>query len=350
MKYSDYVNLKLQNFSKDELTNFSINQINFGDTTGYIPRESENLNKKRSGDRRRQNNLGPKPMNETQKALSSASKSAVDSLSKQQSSSSKSNSFDEKASLKSTTPNQQKNSNVSTNKATSQQNKQSTTQTSGTKSESKPESKSEVKTETKQAETSPSTTVTTQPKQDTPKESTTTETNKTESATSNDNDKVEESRTVKNWHGANVEFEKRGGKWYRKGTQEEVTKDGKWRSYFDEKNGVKDVRPGNQNKGTNSGTNTGAKKVATKQSTGKSNVDTKNVTLDPKLVEAAKNMKGKDQSDIDAEVKRFMSGQISQLKLWLDSKMINQAEYNDRIKLTNERAKLYRAELEKNLK
>lgn len=347
MKYSDYVKLKLQNFSRNELTNFSISQINFGNTTGYLKRIAKNPSEQNSQDKPKtqeppkkqeqpkktestkpqvatKTSESPKTQSnpqqsDTNKTLSDISKNAVSGLDKQLSSSSKSGSFDEKAVMAEQT---KKVAQPSQNNQQNQQQTQAPQQNN--------------KTETKKAETSPSTPQSQSPTKD---------------------NKVESTRTVKNWNGDDVEFEKRGGKWYRKGTQEEVGKTGKWRSYFDEKNGVKDVRPNNKSaNGTNTGTNTNTstsnktKTAGNKQAKGKSNVDVKNATLDPKLVEAAKNMKGKDQSDVDAEVKRFVSGQVEQLSKMLNSKMISQAEYNDRLKLTTERAKLYKAELEKNLK
>lgn len=69
-----------------------------------------------------------------------------------------------------------------------------------------------------------------------------TATNKPTNTTNTTSNPPTEKKTVKNWYGSNVDFEKRDGKWYRSGTNEEVSKTGKWKSYFDEKSGVKNVR------------------------------------------------------------------------------------------------------------
>lgn len=190
MNYADYINLKLQNFSREDLINFSINFAR--DTTGYIKDRPDNSQKKSQ-----QNNNGyqqrkTNAISDTTKQLNDASKKAISGLDSQLSDSAKKNSFDP-------------------NKA----------------SQTKPAGSVESTKENKQAGTSPS--------NQQPSTQSTTQSNQNSSA---------EKATKKNYYGKDVDFEKRDGKWYRAGTNEVVDKTGKWRSYYDEKNGLKDAPQG----------------------------------------------------------------------------------------------------------
>lgn len=212
MNYKDYVGLKLQNFSKADFEN--LNQMNFAsDSTGYMRRVTKDLKPKEENKEppKRPNKFSqktpdkPKPPSETQQALANASKSALAGLSKQQSSSSSFKSFDPNAS-----------SNKSNSTQQTSKNNQATTSPSKSSSNSPASSSSTANSQSSSSASS---------KQSSSSQSTSNET-----------------KTVKNWYGKNVEFEKRDGKWYRSGTNEEVSKTGKWKSYFDEKSGVKNVK------------------------------------------------------------------------------------------------------------